>query len=169
MLGKILKECGAIKFGRFRLTSGKESSFYIDIKEGSTKPEILREIAREIAKHVAGKYDRIAGMELGAVSLVVATALETNLPYVIVRKVAREHGTGKQIEGTINKGDNVIVVEDVATTGSSILKSVIAVRDGGGIVKEAIAVVDREEGARQLLKDNGIELLSLVKISELMR
>ncbi len=169
MLGRILKECGAIKFGKFRLTSGKESSFYIDIKEGSTKPEILREIAKEIAKYIAGKYDRIAGMELGAVPLVVATSLETNLPYVIVRKVPREHGTGKQIEGTINKGDNVIVVEDVATTGNSILKSVIAVREAGGIVKEAIAVVDREEGARQLLKDNDVELISLVRIRELMK
>jgi len=94
----LLKECGAIQFGRFVLTSGAISDYYIDIKKASTNPKVLKEIAKAMIEYSDG-YDLLAGMELGAVPLVVALSLENNIPYVIIRKEKREHGTSKQIEG----------------------------------------------------------------------
>lgn len=166
-LGDMLKACGAVKFGKFILTSGKESSFYVDIKKASTNPKILKEISKEIAKYTFG-YSKIAGMELGAVPIAVGASLETNLPYVIVRKERREHGTGKQIEGDLQAGEKVLIVEDVATTGSSSLKTVEYLRAAGAVVDKVIVVVDREEGAKDALKAIGIELIPLVRISQIM-
>ena len=163
----MLTECGAIKFGKFILTSGKESSYYIDIKAASTRPRILRRIAEEMARHVDGT--RIAGMELGAVPIAAAVALQTDLPFCILRKKPREHGTGSQIEGEVMPGETVTVVEDVATTGGSIVQSVKLIRAAGGVVKRAIVVVDREEGAAEALRAENVELLALVKRSRLMQ
>ena len=166
-LFEMLTECGAIKFGKFILTSGKESSYYIDIKAASTRPRILRRIAEEMARHVDGT--RIAGMELGAVPIAAAVALQTDLPFCILRKKPREHGTGSQIEGEVKPGETVTVVEDVATTGGSIVQSVKLLRAAGAVVKRAIVVVDREEGAGEALKAENVELVALVKRSRLMQ
>ncbi len=163
----MLTECGAIKFGKFILTSGKESSYYIDIKAASTRPRILRRIAEEMARHVDGT--RIAGMELGAVPIAAAVALQTDLPFCILRKKPREHGTGSQIEGEVKPGETVTVVEDVATTGGSIVQSVKLLRAAGGVVKRAVVVVDREEGAGEALRAESVELVALVKRSQLVR
>ncbi len=167
VLRESLKECGAFKTGEFTLTSGKKSNFYVDIKQASTKPNILREIAKCMAEHLKGE-EKIAGMELGAVPLAVALSLETNLPYLIIRKGKREHGTGKLIEGEMKKDDRIILVEDVTTTGSSLLKAANIIRQEGGRVERALVVVDREEGASELLKENGLELVPMVRVSEMM-
>ena len=113
---QLLKNCGAIQFGRFVLTSGAVSEYYIDIKKASTNPKTLRTIAQSLSDYVEG-YDMIAGMELGAVPLIVALSLETDLPYVIIRKEQRSHGTGKQIEGETVSGKKVLIIEDVTTSG----------------------------------------------------
>jgi orotate phosphoribosyltransferase len=167
VLKESLKECGAFKTGEFTLTSGKKSNFYVDIKQASTKPKILREIAKCMAEHLKGE-EKIAGMELGAVPLAVALSLETNLPYLIIRKGKREHGTGKLIEGEMKKDDKIILVEDVTTTGSSLLKAAEIIRHEGGRVERALVVVDREEGASELLKEHGLELVPMVRVSEMM-
>lgn len=174
MLKETLIRCGAIQFGEFTLTSGKKSNYYIDIKRASTNPTILTEIAtamkariRElISEHF--KITRIAGMELGAVPLAVALSLQLNIPYLIIRKGERTHGTQRKIEGELRAGDTVVVVEDVATTGGSIVSAVNAIRAEGGEVKFAIVVVDREEGATQLLATYNIQLIPLVRASELI-
>ncbi|UCE37816.1 MAG: orotate phosphoribosyltransferase [Thermoplasmata archaeon] len=167
MLKDSLKKCGAFKTGEFTLTSGKKSNFYVDIKQASTVPEILREIAQCMAGKLTDEK-KIAGMELGAVPLAVALSLETNLPYLIIRKRERKHGTGKLVEGNLKSGDKVILVEDVTTTGSSLLKAAEIIKQEGGIVDRALVVVDREEGAFELLKENGLELVPLVRVSEMM-
>jgi len=166
-LMELLKDCGAIKFGKFVLTSGKESDYYIDIKAASTRPNILRRIAEEMAGHVDGT--RIAGMELGAVPIAAAVALQTGLPFCILRKKPREHGTGSQIEGEVRQGETVTIVEDVATTGGSMLLSIKLLRDAGAVVKRAIVVVDREEGAAEALRAQNVELVALVKRSQLVK
>lgn len=165
---ELLKECGAIKFGKFKLTSGKESSYYIDIKSAALQPKILSKIAEELAKKICGE-EKIACIELGAVPIATAVALRTEIPFVILRKEPREHGTGRQIEGELKENESVVVIEDVATTGNSILKVVKAVRERGATVKRAIVVVDREEGAENLLKQNNVELVSLLRVSELLK
>lgn len=163
-----LKSCGAIQFGHFVLTSGAASDYYIDIKKASTSPRILKEITKEFSKYVFG-YEVLAGMELGAVPLVVALALETDMPYVIIRKEKREHGTGKQIEGGSVEGKRVLVVEDVATSGGSTVKSVEVLREAKAFVDKAIVVVDREAGAKEKLKDLDVQLIPLISVSEILK
>ncbi|UCG70534.1 MAG: orotate phosphoribosyltransferase [Thermoplasmata archaeon] len=167
VLKDVLKECGAFKTGEFTLTSGKKSNYYVDIKQASTNPKILKEIAECMVKHLKGE-EKIAGMELGAVPLAVALSLETDLPYLIIRKKTRSHGMGKLIEGHLEKNDKIILVEDVTTSGSSLLKAAEIVRGEGGMVKRALVVVDREEGATQLLREHDIELVPLVKVSDMV-
>lgn len=163
MLKDRLVELEAIKFGDFTLTSGKKSNYYVDIKDAATDPDTLREISGELASRVtAGK---IAGMELGAVPITVATAVRLNLPYLVLRK-ERSHGTKKLVIGYLEQGEEVELIEDVITTGGSLLKAAKLVRENGGVVKRAIVVVDREEGGREMLLENGIELEAVVKISE---
>ena len=151
---------GAVMFGDFELTSGKRSKYYVNIKKAYTNPSILRAIAKGMATHVTG--DRIAGMELGAIPIVVAVSLETGKPFSMIRKGQREHGTRSMIEGEITRGETVDIVEDVSTTGGSILKSVRWVREAGGTVNRAIVVVDRGEGAAELLQNDGVTLTALV-------
>lgn len=167
MLKETLKSCGAFQIGEFTLTSGKKSNFYVDIKQASTNPNILGEIAEDMVKHIKDE-EKIAGMELGAVPLAVALSLKTNLPYLIIRKKSRQHGTGKLIEGNMGDGDKILLVEDVTTTGSSLVFAAETIRKAKGIVNRAIVVVDREEGAFELLKGHGIGLIPLVKVSEMM-
>ncbi len=165
MLSQSLKECGAFLRGEFTLTSGKKSDFYIDIKQASTDPIVLKEIAQTMAEHV--KEDKIAGMELGAVPIAVALSLETKIPYVIIRKKERMHGTGKAIEGKLKTEETVLIVEDVTTSGGSVLNAAEALRDSGARVERALVVVDREEGAKEFLSEHGIELIPMVTVSDL--
>jgi orotate phosphoribosyltransferase len=163
-----LKECGAIKFGRFVLTSGAISDYYIDIKKASTEPKILKLIAQQMNEYVNG-YDLLAGMELGAVPLVVALSLESGIPYVIIRKEKREHGTGKQIEGGEVTGKNVLVVEDVTTSGGSVIKSIQILRENNAEVEKVLVVVDRESGAREKLEKLEVEFIPLVCVSDILK
>ncbi|MBN1861284.1 MAG: orotate phosphoribosyltransferase [Candidatus Thermoplasmatota archaeon] len=163
-----LKQCGAIKFGRFVLTSGAISDYYIDIKKASTDPKILKLIAQEMSQYTKG-YDLLAGMELGAVPLVVALSLETQIPYVIIRKEKREHGTGKQIEGGDVKGKSVLIIEDVTTSGGSVVKTIQILRENNAEVEKALVVVDRESGTREKLDKLEVEFIPLITVSEILK
>lgn len=168
MLKDSLIDCGAIKFGKFVLTSGKESSYYVDIKQASTNPNVLKEIAVEMSKLISNEsIDILAGMELGAVPLAVALSLETKIPYVIIRKEKPSHGTGKQIVGNVSSSKHALIVEDVATTGGSVVKALDVLRNEGLTVEKVIVVVDREEGAAENLKGKNVKLVPLVKASDL--
>lgn len=165
MLKKMLKDMRVVQTGDFVLASGKRSNYFVNIKRASTDPRVLREIGKAMAPHVDDA--KIAGMALGAVPLAVAVALETNMPFVMVRKEPKDHGTKELIEGEVSPGDNFVVVEDVATTGGSTMKVVNALREKGARVSKAVVVVDREEGARELLTEHGIELISIFKAKDL--
>ncbi len=114
-------------------------------------------------------YDILACMELGAVPLVVALSLETDIPYVIVRKEKREHGTSKQIEGVEVKDKKVLVVEDVTTSGNSVIKAIKIIRENKGIVDEVIAVVDREGGAEQKLQTADASFIPLLSVTDILK
>ncbi|MBS3816290.1 MAG: orotate phosphoribosyltransferase [Candidatus Thermoplasmatota archaeon] len=166
MLKEMLEDCGAIKYGEFTLTSGKKSNYYVDIKLASTRPDILKKIAEGMNEKVDG--EKIAGMELGAVPIATAAALESGLPFLMVRKESKGHGTKGRIEGTFNEGETVTVVEDVTTTGGSAVETVEVLRDMGAEVNRVLVVVDREEGAEEKLDDIDVELMPLVTASELV-
>ncbi len=165
MLKQMLKDLDVVQTGDFVLASGKRSGYFVNIKRASTDPKVLREIAKAIAPHVGGR--KIAGMALGAVPIAVAVALETGMPYVMVRKEAKDHGARDRIEGDVAAGDEFVVVEDVATTGGSTMRVVDALRGMGAVVTKAVVVVDREEGATESLSENGVELVSIFKAKEL--
>lgn len=159
--------CGALQFGDFTLTSGRKSPYYVDIKRAVTDPGILRDLAQAMAPAATG-HARLAGVELGAIPLVVALSLETGLPYVMIRKASRTHGTGGAVEGDLQKGDRTLLVEDVTTTGGSVARGVDLLREAGAIVERVVCVVDREEGARDRLKSQGVELVALLTSRELL-
>ena len=163
---RTLLEAGAVRFGEFTLTSGEKSDVYIDVKRAWTRPARLDLLAQALAARV-GEADRLAGMELGAVPLVVAVALRTGHDYAILRKGARDHGTRQAFEGEIPNGARVLLIEDVSTTGGSSLRSVEILRAAGGVVDRALVVVDRESGARELLANAGVRLEPILTLSEL--
>lgn len=166
MLKKKLEECGAIKYGEFTLTSGKRSNYYVDIKLASTRPDVLQMIASKMTREVDG--EKIAGMELGAVPIASAVSLKKDLPFLMVRKESKGHGTGGRIEGDLEEGDVVTVVEDVTTTGGSAIETVEVLRGAGAEVNRVLVVVDRKEGAEKKLKDIDVELVPLITADELV-
>lgn len=161
-----LRDADAVKFGTFELSHGGTSEYYIDKYLFETDPECLRLIARAFADRVGDA--KLAGVALGAVPLVAVTAAETGRPYVIARKKTKEYGTGNRIEGRLSEGEDVVVLEDIATTGQSALDAVQALRAAGATVDRVIVVVDREEGASELLADHDVTLESLVTASEIL-
>jgi len=165
VLRQKLIECKALKFGEFTLTSGKKSSYYVNMKLASTNPEILRLISVEFAKLIPDGTDIIAGMELGAVPLAVALSLESGIPYTMIRKEERKHGTGSRLEGPSD--GKAVLIDDVATTGGSNIESLKVLQDEGIEVTKILVVVDREEGAQEKLVPFKIPFESLISASEL--
>jgi len=166
-----LMGCGALAYGDFTLASGKKSPYYIDIKKASTDPDVLEAVADEMARLIqlkGLKFDRIAGVVLGSIPLAVALSLRTKVPYIMVRKEKKDHGTGKLIEGVLAAGDKILMVEDVITSAGSVADAIGTVRAAGAEVTMAICVVNRQEGGEQRLKDMGVDLHSLVTAEELL-
>jgi orotate phosphoribosyltransferase len=136
--------------GDFLLRSGARSSYYIDKYLFTTQPDVLRRLAAELASRLPAGVQRLAGPVLGAVPLVTAVSLATELPMVIVRTdKPKEYGTSKQIEGTLVVGERVMLIEDVVTTAGAALASVEVLRAAGAEVLGALVVVDREEGGAE--------------------
>jgi orotate phosphoribosyltransferase len=161
-----LRAAEAVEFGEFELSHGGTSDYYVDKYLFETDPECLRQIAEAFAERI--DEPKLAGVALGAVPLVAVTSAETGRPYVIARKQAKEYGTGNRIEGRLDDGERVVVLEDIATTGKSALDAVEALREAGAVVDRVLVVVDREEGARERLADHDIELDALLTASDLL-
>jgi orotate phosphoribosyltransferase len=158
--------------GDFVLRSGKRSKYYLDKYRFETRPELLQPLGERIAAVVrehAADATRLAGPELGAVALAASASLASGLPFLIVRKAAKEYGTTKRIEGSFEGGECVCVVEDVVTSGGALLESVEALRGSGLVVHTAVCVVDREEGGADALARQAVRLRPLFRASELLR
>ncbi len=162
-----LKACGALQFGSFTRASGKTSSYYIDIKKAITRPDLLRAIGEAMAPYAA-RADRIAGVELGAVPIAAAVSLASGKPYLMIRKMSKEHGTKKEFEGDLAKGDKVLFVEDVITTGGTLRGAIERMRAQGAAVDDVVAVVDREEGGKIALAEITVRLHALVSAKDLL-
>lgn len=170
-LGNILQECGAVKFGDFVLASDKRSKYYIDIKKATTKPEVLKEICdhiiRVIKNHsISAEY--IACVELGGVPIGTLVSVETMLPLIIIRKEPKDHGLTGRLIGDFIKDKFVLLVEDVTTSGKSVISAVRVLRNEGLIVRTVISIVDRDEGAEENLSKEGLNLISIIKAKDLL-
>ncbi|MDE4907228.1 orotate phosphoribosyltransferase [Methanogenium marinum] len=158
---------GAIQFGDFTLASGQKSTYYINIKDAATQPALLAAIGHAISDEM-GAYDCVAGVAVGAVPIAVAASLASDKPYAIIRKGEKAYGVGGTIIGDV-KGKHVLLVEDVTTSGGSVMYGINALRDAGAVVETVVTVVDREQGASRLLNDAGVTLVPLVRVSDLLR
>jgi orotate phosphoribosyltransferase len=165
-ISEMLIQFKAIEFGDFTLASGAKSTYYIDVKTAVTHPELLSAIAEKVARDY--DFDVIAGVAVGGVSLAVATALESGKPYAIIRAAEKSHGKKDVIIGSVRE-KNVLLIEDVTTSGGSALYGIGALRKAGAHADRVVTVVDREQGARDMLKNHGIELVSLVNVSTLKK
>lgn len=135
----------ALLEGDFVLSSGERSRFYVDKYLFSTEPELLWDLAGTLSERLPGSIDRLAGVELGAVPLVVALSLRTGLPYVIVRRGVKEYGTARSVEGGLAAGERLVLVEDVVTTGTQALQAARGLVEAGCEVEKLLAVLDRRE------------------------
>jgi len=157
--------------GDFVLRSGKRSRYYLDKYRFETRPDILAALGERIAEAVA-EFEpdavRLAGPELGAVALAAAGSLASGLPFVIVRKAAKDYGTSKRLEGGYEEGDCVCLVEDVVTSGGALLEAVEALREARLTVRTAVCVVDREEGGADALARQAVRLRPIFRASEVL-
>lgn len=158
----------ALLRGTFTLRSGRTSSYYLDKYLFSTRPAVLRQLGvlfgAELAlleREKGVSVSRLAGAELGGIPLVTAASMETGLPCVFVRNKKKDYGTAKQLEGVIEKGDRVVLLEDVATTGGQALEAVEVLREAGADVLGVIATIDRQEGARENVERAGLAFRAL--------
>ncbi len=157
--------------GDFVLRSGKRSRYYLDKYRFETRPDILAALGERIAQAVEEfepEAVRLAGPELGAVALAAAGSLASGLPFLIVRKAAKEYGTSNRVEGVYEEGERVCLVEDVVTSGGALLEAVEALREAGLSVQTAICVVDREEGGADTLARHAVRLRPLFRASDLL-
>lgn len=166
-IATLITESGAVKRGKFKLSDDRISDYYIDKYEFETNPKAIREIADTIATKLEDvEIDVIAGPALGAVPLVTSVSLQTDIPAAFIRMSQKYSGTQARIEGTIEKGQRVAIIEDVTTTGGTILETADVVTEVGGIPERLIVVVDRNEGATEHIADHGYELEHLVQIGD---
>ena len=165
-IADLLLKYKAIEFGEFTLASGKKSPYYVDVKSAVTNPDLLAAIASAIAH--AHAFDVVAGVAVGGIPLAVATSIITKKPYAIIRAAEKSHGKKDVIIGTV-KDTDVLLVEDVTTSGGSALYGINALRAAGARADRVVTVVDREQGAGEMLRQQGVRLLPLVKISEILQ
>jgi orotate phosphoribosyltransferase len=157
--------------GDFVLRSGKRSGYYLDKYRFETRPDLLAALGERIAQAVAEfepDATRLAAPELGAVALAAAGSLASGLPFLIVRKRAKDYGTSNRIEGVYEEGECVCLVEDVVTSGGALLEAVEALREAGLTVRIAVCVVDREEGGTEALARHGVRLQPIFRAREIV-
>lgn len=170
----ILVRLGALKFGVFKLTSGKISPYYIDLRLIPSHVEAFKKVSdiyvRMIEEDIGlDNFDRIAGIPTAGIPFASVIAYRIEKPFLYVREEAKAHGTGRNIEGVLNSGDRVIVIDDLITTGKSILRAASIIKAEGGVVDKALVLIDREEGGKEALANSGITLFSLLTISEVSK
>jgi len=167
-LGRALVRAAYLE-GDFLLSSGRRSRYYFDKYLFETDPALLGPIAEQLAARLYQGTQRLAGPELGAVALAAAVSLQSRLPFVIVRRAGKEYGTGREIEGVLQPGECVTLIEDVLTTGGQAVQAARRLQAAGATVLGVLAVVDREEGAAAALAAAGLELRALYTRGELER
>ncbi len=153
-LAKRIAEVALLR-GEFTLRSGRKSNYYLDKYRFETQPDVLRELGRLFAEKIPANIDRIAGAELGAVPLAASAAMASGKPCVFIRNQKKDYGTAKLVEGVLNAGETVVIVEDVMTTGGQVLESCKVLSEMGVKIDRVIGVIDRLEGARENIEKAG--------------
>jgi len=170
-LSRILHKIGAIKFGTFKLTSGRTSPYYIDLRIVPSFPDAFQRVCDLYIKLAeqelgASSFDRIAGIPTAGIPFASIIAYHMKKPFLYIRPKAKLHGRERRIEGIIMPGNRVLLVDDLITTGLSLMKATKAIRAEGGVVTDAVVLVDREEGGEAKLEKDNIKLHYLLTARE---
>ncbi|WHF51653.1 orotidine-5'-phosphate decarboxylase [Chryseobacterium gotjawalense] len=160
-------QLGIIKFGRFTLKSGIESPFYVDLRPLASDPKILKKLANYMLDMLPlDNFDLICGVPYAALPMATAMSLESYLPLIIKRKEAKQYGTKKLLEGIYTQGQNCLLVEDVITSGASLLETIPEIENEGITVSDIVVVLDRQQGGKEILENKGFRVHTLFTISE---
>jgi len=173
-MAKILSNIDAVEFGLFKLSSGKATPYYVDLRIVPSFPDAYKDICefyvQTITKQIGTKnFDRITGIPIAGIPFASLVAYLLKKPFLYVRKGAKLHGRERRVEGILVSGDRVLLVDDLVTTGLTLKEAADAVRAEGGVVTDAIAFLDREEGGKELLEKSGVKLHALLKMSEMAK
>ena len=164
-----LHDIGAVQFGRFRLHSGKESRIYIDLRVLVSFPEALRQATAAYAGALAPlHYDLLAATPLAGLPIGTALCLSLDKPLIYPRKTAKSYGTGKNIEGRWSIGQTAVVIDDLITSGDSVLETIAAVKAAGLHVHDAVVLIDREQGGREMLARQGYRVQPVMTLRQLL-
>jgi orotate phosphoribosyltransferase len=168
---RVLNKIGALQFGAFKLTSGKISPYYIDLRVVPSFPDAFQKICNLYTSFVKEKigaenFERVAGTPMAGMPFATLIAYHMKKPFIYIRKGVRLHGRQRRVEGVLAPGDRVLLVDDLITTGLSLRRAAKAVIAEGGVVNDAVVLLDRMEGGEEKLKKSGIRLHALLNISE---
>lgn len=165
-----LYEIGAIKFGSFTLKSKIVSPIYVDLRLCISYPKLLSNIGDQLYKKMKGlDYELLCGVPYTALPMATVISVEQNIPMILRRKEVKDYGTKKRLEGVFEKGQNCLIIEDIITSGSSILETTESLESEGLIIKDAIVLIDREQGGSERLSKKNITLHSVYTLTEIMQ
>lgn len=168
-LALTLYEIGAVRFGEFVLHSGRTSPIYLDLRLLASYPQAMRQAAAVYRPILAGlAFDLLAATPLAGLPIGTAVSLEMNLPLIYPRGSAKSYGTGKRVEGRWEKGQTAVVIDDLITSGDSLLGGIEALEAAGLQVRNAVVLIDREQGGRETLQSRGYQLHSAMTLGQLL-
>lgn len=158
----VLLRTGSLKFGTFKLASGILSPYYVDLRVIPSDPEAFRRVINYylavLQPNLAKRVQRLAGIPTAGIAYAAVLAFHLSKPFLYVRKEAKEHGRERRIEGLLQPGDKVLVLDDVATTGKNIIEAAETIRGEGGVVEDAVVLLDRQQGGAANLSKIGVKL-----------
>ena len=164
-----LHDVGAVQFGKFKLHSGKKSRIYLDLRVLASYPEALRQVAKAYGTVLEWlDFDLLAATPLAGLPIGTAIALDMNRPLIYPRKTAKSYGTGKAIEGAYSIGETAVVIDDLVTSGDSIVQTISALKAAGLRVTDAVVLIDREQGGAKTLEQEGYRLHSIISLPYLL-